>query len=55
MPTHFTSAVREVVGSAERRRSMAEQGLARAREFSWDRCARETLDVYREAALEGFH
>ncbi len=51
----FTSAVREVAESAERRRSMAAQGLARAREFSWDRCARETLDVYREAALEGFH
>jgi glycosyltransferase involved in cell wall biosynthesis len=51
----FTSAVREVVGSVERRRSMTAQGLARAREFSWDRCARETLDVYREAALEGFH
>ena len=51
----FTSAVREIAGSAERRRSMAAQGLARAREFSWDRCARETLEVYHEAALEGFH
>jgi alpha-1,3-rhamnosyl/mannosyltransferase len=29
---------------------MAESGLARAGQFSWDRCARETLDVYREAA-----
>jgi len=51
----FGSAVRELVGSAGRRRSMAEQGLLRATAFSWDRCARETLDVYREAALEGFH
>jgi glycosyltransferase involved in cell wall biosynthesis len=50
----FAAAVREIVGSAERRQSMAETGLLRAREFSWDRCARETLDVYREAALEGF-
>jgi glycosyltransferase involved in cell wall biosynthesis len=51
----FAAAVGQIVGSAERRRSMAERGLLRAREFSWDRCARETLDVYREAALEGFH
>ena len=50
----FTAAVRELVGSAERRRSMSEHGLLQASEFSWDRCARETLDVYREAALEGF-
>ena len=46
----LASAVREVVTSPERRRSMAESGLARASRFSWDRCARETLDVYREAA-----
>ena len=46
----LASAVRDVVTSAERRRSMAESGLARAGQFSWDRCARETLDVYREAA-----
>jgi glycosyltransferase involved in cell wall biosynthesis len=46
----LASGVREVVTSAERRRSMVESGLARAGQFSWDRCARETLDVYREAA-----
>ncbi len=46
----LASAVGQVVMSPERRRSMAESGLARAGEFSWDRCARETLDVYREAA-----
>jgi glycosyltransferase involved in cell wall biosynthesis len=46
----LTSAVRDVVISPERRRSMVERGLARAGQFSWDRCASETLDVYREAA-----
>ena len=46
----LASAVRQVVISPERRRAMAESGLARAGEFSWDWCARETLDVYREAA-----
>ncbi len=46
----LASAIRQVVISPERRRAMAQSGLARAGEFSWDRCARETLDVYREAA-----
>ena len=46
----LASAVLEVVTSPARRRLMAESGLARAGQFSWDRCARETLDVYREAA-----
>jgi glycosyltransferase involved in cell wall biosynthesis len=49
----LASAVREVVTSAQRRRSMLESGLARASQFSWDRCARETQDVYREAASCG--
>jgi glycosyltransferase involved in cell wall biosynthesis len=42
----LTAAVRDVVTSG-RRRALAESGLARAGQFSWDRCARETLDVYR--------
>ena len=46
----LASALGEVAGSAELRQSLAERGLARAREFSWERCARETLAVYREAA-----
>jgi len=46
----LTAAVRDVVTSPDRRRALVESGLARARQFSWDRCARETLDVYREAA-----
>ena len=51
----YTAAVHALIGSAEQRRSLAERGLARASVFSWDRCARETLDVYRDAALEAFH
>ena len=30
----------------ERRRELIERGYARVKEFSWDRCARETLKVY---------
>ena len=46
----LASALRHVTTSDDRRRSLAESGLARSRAFSWDRCARETLDVYREAS-----
>jgi glycosyltransferase involved in cell wall biosynthesis len=43
-------ALRDVVVSAELRASLREQGLVQAKKFSWDRCARETLAVYHEAA-----
>jgi glycosyltransferase involved in cell wall biosynthesis len=47
----LASALRDFAQSPHVRRSLGEQGLARAREFSWDRCARETLDVYHDAAV----
>jgi alpha-1,3-rhamnosyl/mannosyltransferase len=37
-----------LLGDAEVRRQWAERGLAQARKFSWQRCASETLAVYRE-------
>ncbi|MEP6809562.1 MAG: glycosyltransferase family 1 protein [Chthoniobacterales bacterium] len=43
-------ALREVVDSAELRRGLSAAGLVRSRAFSWDRAARETLEVYHEAA-----
>ena len=43
----LTTALAALTASAGQRQSLAEQGLERARAFSWDRCARETLDVYR--------
>ena len=46
----LASALRDFVQSPQVRRSLGEQGVARAREFSWDRCARETLEVYHDAA-----
>jgi glycosyltransferase involved in cell wall biosynthesis len=49
----FAAALREIVASPDRRRSLAQQALERSAAFSWDRCARETLDVYREATGEG--
>lgn len=40
------SAVEGVVGSASRAQELRARGQARARLFSWDRCAAETLAVY---------
>lgn len=40
-------AIEEVVGSEELRAELIEKGNQRVLCFSWERCARETLDVYR--------
>jgi glycosyltransferase involved in cell wall biosynthesis len=49
----LATALSDIVRSPERRRSMSEHGLARARDFSWDRAARETLEVYHDATSAG--
>jgi alpha-1,3-rhamnosyl/mannosyltransferase len=36
--------------SSELRETLIERGLARARQFSWDQCARDTLNAYSYAA-----
>jgi glycosyltransferase involved in cell wall biosynthesis len=46
----LASGLRDFVRSPELRRSLSEQGLSRAQDFSWDRSARETMSVYRDAA-----
>ena len=42
----FARALRQLLASAEHRRSLADAGVDRARAFSWDRTARETSAVY---------
>jgi len=42
-------AMVRLAADAERRRHLSRLGLERARAFSWDRAARETLEVYRLA------
>jgi glycosyltransferase involved in cell wall biosynthesis len=46
----LANALRDFVRSAEMRDSLGKQGLARSRDFSWDRCAEQSLEVYRDAA-----
>ena len=40
-------AIESVVGTDELRKNLIERGSERVGCFSWERCARETLDVYR--------
>ncbi len=49
----LAAAMRRVLGDAELRRAMSEQGQQRARRFSWGRTARETVEVYRRAMASG--
>jgi glycosyltransferase involved in cell wall biosynthesis len=38
--------IKEAIG---RREEMVKKGLKRVKLFSWEKCARETLEVYKEA------
>ncbi|MGO8703709.1 MAG: glycosyltransferase family 4 protein [Candidatus Brocadiia bacterium] len=49
----LAQAMRAVVTRPELRASLRERGLRRAKLFSWDRVARETLDVYARVAPSG--
>jgi glycosyltransferase involved in cell wall biosynthesis len=49
----LSNALRDFVKSSVLRRSLGEQGSSRARDFSWDRCAEETLKVYHDTAAGG--
>ena len=49
----WVEPLRRLVNDAERRAEMGRRGLARAAAFSWERAARETLEVWRGAAGEG--
>ncbi|MGD0127314.1 MAG: glycosyltransferase family 1 protein [Terriglobia bacterium] len=47
-PRDIAEKVRRAVEDSELREKMIQQGLARAREFSWQRVAEATLQVYNE-------
>jgi glycosyltransferase involved in cell wall biosynthesis len=50
----ITDILRRVLDDAPLRERLIEAGWARAREFSWERCAEQTLGVYHHV-LEGGH
>jgi glycosyltransferase involved in cell wall biosynthesis len=49
-PALLARRIAEITAAPERRAAMRDRGLVRAAGFSWDRTARQVLEVYREAA-----
>jgi len=49
----FSEAVEAVLSQDALRARLIEAGRRRAREFTWERCAERTLDVYRDALAQG--
>lgn len=49
-PDDLAAAIHRVIVDAEARAALVQRGFARAAEFTWERCAAETLAVLREAA-----
>jgi glycosyltransferase involved in cell wall biosynthesis len=47
-----SSAMKRVLDDQGLRMKLVNEGRSRAAEFTWDRCARETADVYREVLEE---
>ncbi len=46
----FAREMESLLSTPARRRTFSERGLERARRFTWEACARKTLEVYRRAA-----
>ena len=46
----LAEAMAALAQNADRRRDLSARGLARSRRFSWDRAAKQSLDVYRSVA-----
>ena len=46
----IAGAIREVLGDELLRARLVEKGREQAAKFTWDRCARSTLDTYRRVA-----
>jgi glycosyltransferase involved in cell wall biosynthesis len=46
----LADAVERVIADAALRADLCARGVKRAAQFSWERAARETLDVYRAVA-----
>jgi glycosyltransferase involved in cell wall biosynthesis len=47
-PDEFASAMARLLEDSDLREDFRQKGFARVREFSWERCAAETVAVYRE-------
>lgn len=48
----ITYAITEVLSNQALQTALIEKGLAQTASFSWKKCAQETLEIYKEAALQ---
>jgi glycosyltransferase involved in cell wall biosynthesis len=48
-PEQAAQAIKQVIPGGEHREELIAKGLERAHQFTWERCAQETIAVYREA------
>jgi glycosyltransferase involved in cell wall biosynthesis len=51
----MASCMHAVICNSELSSSLRQKGIDRAREFSWERCASETLNVLKQVAQTGHH
>lgn len=51
-PEEIAEAILKTVSDSDLRRSLSERQVARAKEFTWDRCAAQTLQVLEEVTEE---
>jgi len=47
-PDSIRGAIERVIGDTQLREVLIRRGQERIKLFSWERCAQETLDVYRK-------
>jgi alpha-1,3-rhamnosyl/mannosyltransferase len=52
-PGSYVEKMRLLAREADVRRSLIDRGRIQARRFSWDRCARQTVEVYRDVMKHG--
>ncbi|MDD4179989.1 MAG: glycosyltransferase family 1 protein [Candidatus Margulisbacteria bacterium] len=48
-PQAIALAINKILASPDLKNDLSRQGIARAREFSWERCAKQTLGAYQSA------
>ena len=46
-PKEVAKTIKRILSDSRLAQELSEKGLARARNFSWDKCAQETLEVYK--------
>lgn len=49
---HLMSAMANLAADSSKREQLRQRGLRRAAQFTWERCARQTLDLYRAALAD---